>query len=405
MFGFKPGTETRHPHTGEVLYTGKTFDVAIGNAGDSSRILVEDDVVPPETNVIHVPYEYYATFSGDDLEGCIRDIAGKSTLAVNPWIPNRRAIQAQAQDTYTGHPLVHPFPKDVMVVEPGLADTLDLSVLSLESVSYEGVGSNRSRVSILRPRRSPDVPRFAHFDLAINNDAAGFAMGYIAGYTTAKIRRDRAVEVEIREVPIIVFEIAAAFQAPIGGEIEFGQLREILYRLRDVGGFSFASVTFDQFQSRDTQQILSAKGFTCEELSVDRDIGPYTVLRNGVTEGWIVYYKSPTVIRELTKLRRVLSVSKKVKVDHPEFDPENPRRKKGSKDVTDAMAAVVAKIMELQPATVMAPAPMDGKMSAYAPPVNMVQWQNPHAGWLVDEYVRRDAERHFAKQEAKKRPR
>lgn len=393
--GFGPDRETRDPKTGDVIYSGRTFEVAIGGTGDTSRILGPGDVTTGDTEVLRVPVEYRDSFE-TDLEGSIRDIAGRSTLAINPWVPNRRAILQQAVREFDGHPLIHPFPDDGvrgLIVQPGLEASLNLGALSTEYVTLEGRGSQRKRIATLRPRRSPDQPRYVHVDLAATNDAAGLAMAYVAGFRKARIRPDRSIEVETREVPIIVFELLVSLTAPIGGEIEFSNIREVIYRLRDEGGFFIASVTFDQWQSRDSRQILAAKGFTVDEVSVDRDVGPYTVLRNGITEGWIQYYEHATVLRELRKLQRV-TVGKRIKVDHPEFDPENPRGGKGSKDVTDAMAAVVATIMERNEGQVGAVAPIEGGLSQLpAMPTSATKWENPENAWLVSDYIRQDAAR------------
>lgn len=417
VFGWRPNTETRHPHTKEILYSGKWFQVAIGHSGESSRILASEETIPinevgqvvgtgnlaPDTEVLVVPKEYYETFAGDDLEGAIRDVGGKGTLSVNPWIANRKAIQDQVRDVYAGHPLRHPFPGDTktgLIVAEGMANQLDLRILCQDRIEVLGRGSRLERVTTLRPRRAPEMARYAHFDLAYKNDAAGFAMGYVAGYTSTKIRAQGSVYVEVREVPIIVFELLCSFIAPIGGEIEFGYLRDVLYRLRDVGNFFFASVTFDQYQSVDSKQILAAKGFTVDELSVDRDIGPYSTIRNGITEGWIHYYQHEAALRELRKLQRVVlgGNTKRIKVDHPEFDPDNPRGGKGSKDVSDAMAAVCAKILEAHEGQVGAPAPSRGFTETPLPQTGK-QWTDPNSNWLVAEFIRAGAEKQMKKRE------
>jgi hypothetical protein len=85
----------------------------------------------------------------------------------------------------------------------------------------------------------------------------------------------------------------------------------------------------DSFQSRDTMQMLAAKGFRVEELSVDTNIEPYNRMRMAMYEDRILAYTHDVLIKELKGLERN---KKKGKVDHP---------KHSSKDLADALAGVV----------------------------------------------------------------
>lgn len=399
---FRKGQPTVNEKTGDTMYSGDVFRVVIGGTGESSRILTPDEILDSEANVIEVPVEYRETFE-TDIEGAIRDVAGKATFALNPWIPDRKAISERIVDSVGGAPLVHPFPDDTLrglTADSRVAEHLNLGVLCARHVVREGYGSGLTESVLYKPLRAPDRPRYAHIDLAINRDAAGLAVGYVSGYTQARIKNPGDVETVVREVPIITFEILARFVAPKGYEIEFEGMRDILYKLRDGGGFSFASVTFDQFQSRDSQQILKARGFAAEEISVDRDLAPYSVLRNGILGGWIQYYRHETALRELRKLQRALTPGKRVKVDHPKFDGESPDGR-GSKDVTDAMAAVVSKIMEMETEAGIGAAPM--VLQREAPmPIEGSEWLSPDNNWIASDFIREGIERELRKRKAQK---
>ena len=367
--------DVRDPST----YSGETFKVAIGSSTARSTILAEGELVSPDVKVIEVPVEYRESFELD-LDGAIRDIAGQSVLAESPFIPDRKCIHDQVTVQYDGAKLLHPFEDDtetgIYVGTPLLVDRL------CESYSFI---EERKRVIIKKPLRRPDALRYIHIDLALNNDSAGMAMGYVAGFRKVRRKIEGGTEVIEDSVPIIVFELLVTFIAPIGGEIEFAGIRKLLYQLREECHFQIGGVSFDQYQSSDSQQILEAHNFTVTPISVDRDLGPYTALKNGIREGWIHYYEHQTLLRELVKLRRTFTTGKKVKVDHPERDSGNKRTGKGSKDLTDCCAGVVWNIMnnlESLSGEEMVPL-IQTDTDQLKTPMNS-PWEDPNNSWLLD---------------------
>jgi hypothetical protein len=123
-----------------------------------------------------------------------------------------------------------------------------------------------------------------------------------------------------------------------GREIILGDIRKIIYHLRDDLGFKIKKVTLDGFQSTDTIQQLNKRRFDADYLSVDRNMLPYQDLRDAIYEDRIEFpeYVVPwkhgdtkmvdIAYQELTQL-----IDTGKKVDHPPG---------GSKDVADAMAGV-----------------------------------------------------------------
>jgi len=98
--------------------------------------------------------------------------------------------------------------------------------------------------------------------------------------------------------------------------------------LRSIG-FRIGMITLDSYQSKDTLQILENKGYRVDELSVNTKIEPYNRLKMALYESRVIGYEHDTLIKELKGLEKN---KKKGKVDH---------RKKGSKDVSDALAGVI----------------------------------------------------------------
>lgn len=177
--------------------------------------------------------------------------------------------------------------------------------------------------------------RVLHVDLAYsaNGDALGMAMGYV----------EKLVKVDDEEKPYVVIDFLLRVRAAPGTEIMLSDVRRIIYDLRDDRRFRLKKVTYDGFQSTDTLQQLRKKRFEAENVSVDKSVMPYEDLREAIYERRIEFPKYMTYLnmgdtelvevafKELTEL----SVQKN-KVDHPA---------NGSKDLADALAAVVYTLM------------------------------------------------------------
>lgn len=180
------------------------------------------------------------------------------------------------------------------------------------------------------------LKRVAHLDLAYsaNGDACGLAMGHVR----------ELVEIDGEVKPYIVIDFALRIQATPGTEIFLGDVRQIIYNLRDQRKFKLEKVTTDGFQSTDTQQQLAKRRFDIDEVSVDRSLLPYSDLRDAIYEERLEFppyvanvirgeSNEPVeiIVQELSEL-----VDLGNKVDHPE---------QGSKDIADCLAGVVTTLM------------------------------------------------------------
>lgn len=294
-------------------YSGVTFRVAIGTERAESRIL-ETDEAEDELEVIEVPAEYRKDFD-EDIDGALRDIAGRATHAVSPFMPSPALITA-AEDPE----VVHPFTRESICVS-----TLDTNELEEYLVREKLVTIHRGRYA---PRRGRGKLRFAHMDLSRSQDPTGFAMGYIEDIVRLPYESISGDVQAIIPLPVIRIEMMLQIQPPPKGEIDYGKLRRFLAALRDMG-FDFGRITFDGFQSVDMQQILRRAGFRVGQQSVDRaPCVAYQELRSAVTEQRVRWYHYPPFVREVTRLQR----NEKGKVDHPHG---------GSKDVADCVAGVI----------------------------------------------------------------
>ena len=67
-------------------------------------------------------------------------------------------------------------------------------------------------------------------------------------------------------------ELMHRIVAPARGEVDLAQVRELILAMRG-RGFPIAQVSYDGWQSADSQQILRRHGLRVETVSVDRDTG------------------------------------------------------------------------------------------------------------------------------------
>ena len=207
---------------------------------------------------------------------------------------------------------------------------------------------------------SPGRLYAVHIDLAKGKvsdrgDAVGFVMAHpeqmFANY-------DRRTVDELLELGIditgnldsdpqaprkgIRVDLALQITAPPDSEVDFQDLRQLVYRLKQMHGFKIIYVGFDGFEAIDSTQDINRHGIDAGIISVDKTMVPYDTLKSKLYQGLLRYYAHPILQRELRELER-----KGNKVDHPEYSYERQVTEgavKGSKDVSDALAGVAFKI-------------------------------------------------------------
>lgn len=183
------------------------------------------------------------------------------------------------------------------------------------------------------------LPRAVHVDISYS--AAGDAMGIAMGHVPELKYVDGGDKPESK--PVIVFDCLIRIRPAPGRQIQLSQMREIIYYLNDDRGFNIKSVTFDGFQSTDSIQQMRRRGYKTGYVSMDRDLLPYHDLREAIYEARCEWPKYMTIIRngdsklvEIAVQELLQLVDTGRKIDHPAG---------GSKDLTDAMAGVVYKLM------------------------------------------------------------
>jgi len=278
----------------EGTFSERWFWVFRGDESRRPRILEDDEyeeLAEDDRDMCErIPTDYRHAFE-EDLMAALRDIGGVSTLAVHPFIQDRESVAA------------------CFGTSP--------RILSREWCDFRG-----TKVQIYPKRmRHLSEPRFAHVDLGLSSDSAGVAVGHVPGFV--HVRRGQEVET----LPVVEYDVLLEVRPPRGGEVSFEKIRELLYALCDLG-CPVKWVTYDSWQSRDSLQILSQKGFSTGVQSVDATTQPYDVLKQALYDRRVQAPPHAKAEKEIVSLERDF---KRNKIDHPP---------NFSKDVADAMAGV-----------------------------------------------------------------
>lgn len=152
-----------------------------------------------------------------------------------------------------------------------------------------------------------------HADLAIKGDRAGLAMSHVQSWREVEataLGEDGEVRHYLELRPQVKVDFAFGYSADLrqepAREIQIRWVRSLVSELRQ-RGFLIARVSFDQFQSADSMQILEATGIPTKRVSVDRDETAWRTLRDLIYEGRISLPGLPLLEDELLGLKKLLN--------------------------------------------------------------------------------------------------
>lgn len=273
-------------------FCGDMFRVFRGDETRKPRLLQEGEVVPAADKalVLDIPVEYLPQFEADILNA-LREVAGVSTMSMSPFMMDTEAIAA----AFNKCPSV---------------------------VSRNDCDFTHTKVQVF-PKRFVDLqwPRMVHIDPSKTRDSTGLAIGYVPGFVSV----DRGDVLEV--MPVIRYDLILEVRPPKGGEIQYSNIRRLLYALRELG-LPLKWVTSDTFQSTDNLQILRQQNFITGEFSMDTSTAGHDVLKQAIYDRRVI---APSNFKAQTELSRLEINIKDQSIDHPP---------KGSKDLADAMAGV-----------------------------------------------------------------
>lgn len=304
-------------------YSGVTFPLCLGDALIRPHIIKDEkqrqDAVRKKLEVLDVPEEYEMDFTVD-IDMAIRDIAGRPTLSIKPFIMQKEKLYDAVRRGEDLYGMSHPFSRDISDLQDGGAFLWD---------KFKGDKAK---------------PHYLHIDLSLGGDGCGFAMAHVEDYKKVVRRNHKTGDTYAEVAPIVMLDFAMRIVAPKDAQVNIGDVRSLVYELR-ANGFNLQKVTFDQFQSADTIQQLNRAGILSENLSVDSKLDPYNSFRDALYEDRLLMYSYAPALEEATRLEKN---EEKNKVDHPPS---------GSKDVTDAIAGAIfhAVTAQVRGATIVEP--------------------------------------------------
>lgn len=285
-------------------YSDEIFYVGLGNK------YLENLVIPDEDKdklhlykergykIIEVPTDFKAKFL-EDIDRNLCDFAGISSASSNKYMSAQIIMDCINQE------YKNPLP-DIIETGNGKEDMAQY----YNFFNFENI-----------PKELMYKPLYIHLDMSISGDMTGIAGVWIKG---------KKVSTDNNQAKDLSFRLAfsTSIKAPKGRQISFEKNRNFIRWLKQAG-FNIKGVTCDTFQSYDLLQQLSAEGFNCDTLSVDRVqdgiCHPYQYLRSSFYERRFEMYKSERLFDECVDVERNMETGK---VDHsPNFH----------KDVLDAV--------------------------------------------------------------------
>ena len=303
-------------------------------AGDSQRnpfILRDGDSTDhlDQDRIIEVPNELRVEFERD-IVLALQEKAGLSTSTSSKFFTNLELLKR-----------AYKLPKDyddVVVVD--FYDRTD----TLYSKLYKDV-----------LKLPTDRKLYARIDCGVANDVFGLCIGYADGVRT--IEYDGAKTERL----LIKIPIAVGISRYEGQETPINKIEDFLLRINQ--DYDLALVLTDQYQSTELRQIMLQNGIEAKLESVDRTDDAYLALKSYIYQGLVEIADNNLCYNEMSRLVRVGPK----KVDHPATS---------SKDISDTVAGLVKKLIELGPEEVLEPPIEEIQESLYQVYDNMNNYRN-----------------------------
>ncbi len=266
------------------------------------------EAAPPGASTELVPAMYYDEFKRRPLNA-LRDVCGISTGGVNRWFASMVDFE-QCVELAEKEGVVNP----VIGGDSGF-EMLPLSMEDNKQLwDYLDHKKFLTRVqSQVLPKRHPSQLRYAHIDLATQT-MAGIAISHLVGVELIENLVKRGDVVPFNEYRLIVeYDFILTVIAGQVKPISLEKIQNFIIWLSTQCGYNFGLVTFDQWQSEMSLQMLEARGFKVDKQSIDKNKDAYTNWRMAAEEHRLRPYKHRHMMWEAENL---LDGDKKV--DHPD---------------------------------------------------------------------------------------
>jgi hypothetical protein len=173
-----------------------------------------------------------------------------------------------------------------------------------------------------------------HADLAATGDRAGVSLAHVKRWQDHALvgHDEEGLEIQVAERrPVVKVDFTLSYESNAGAvppmEIQIRWARMLCLELRRMG-FPVVFFSFDQWQSKDSMQILESHGIETDRFSTDTSEEGWRTLRDVMYEGRLEMPANELVVVELLGLSRLPSG----KIDH---------LGDSSKDAADSLAGAV----------------------------------------------------------------
>lgn len=270
-----------------------------------------------------------------------------ATWEANPRVPGKHAFAedykndpAMAEAKYECRPrrAINPYFSN----EQALRDCCYEAGQYPVQVDYTREGATWKPAYLFSPDFYPvKGARYAmHADLAVTGDRAGISMAHVKRWQDHAViaTQEDGIEIQVPERrPVVKVDFTISYASNAGAvppmEIQIRWARMLCLELRRLG-FPIVRFTFDQYQSKDSMQILESHGIETDRFSTDVSEEGWRTLRDVMYEGRLEMPARELVINELLGLSRLPNG----KIDH---------LGDSSKDEADSLAGAVAGALEV----------------------------------------------------------
>jgi hypothetical protein len=269
------------------------------------------------------------------------------TWEVNPRVPGREAFAedyekdpALAEAKYECRPrrAVNPYFSNETMLRECTYEVAQYPV----TVDYIREGATWKPVYNFSPDFFPVKGALyaMHADLAVTGDRAGVTLAHVKRWQDHAVigTQEDGIEIQLKERrPVVKVDFTISYESSVGAvpprEIQIRWARMLCLELRRLG-FPIVRFTFDQYQSKDSMQILEQHGIETDRFSTDVSEEGWRTLRDVMYDGRLEMPARELVIIELLGLSRLPNG----KIDH---------LGDSSKDEADSLAGAVAGALEL----------------------------------------------------------
>jgi hypothetical protein len=315
-----PGTY-KNVHISYPRYLGSTIQqqVAKGRAdnaakGEASRYYVSGPLATWEANPRVPGKEVFAEDYEDDPALAEAKYECRPRRAINPYFANEQALR-ECMFEVAQYPVQVDYIREAASWRPVYTFSPDL--YPVRGAAYA-----------------------MHADLASSGDRAGVSMAHVKSWQDHTVIAEQADGLEVKlgeRRPVVKVDFTISFTSSASAvpprEIQIRWARMLCLELRRMG-FPIVRFTFDQWQSKDSMQILESNGIETDRFSTDLSEEGWRTLRDVAYEGRLEMPHRELVLTELLGLSRLPSG----KIDH---------LGDSSKDEADSLAGAVCGALEV----------------------------------------------------------